>query len=554
MHITAIRRFIEDHPKVKVDHLTTSEINSAFVKPETKHTNQSYIQLYKDAQDPTTGIPLVSTATVFVSHAWRYAFYDVVVNVMEQYASRNPDAYFWFDLFTNNQNEVSSKDFDWFSQTFRNSIRDIGQVLLVLSPWNDPIPVQRAWCLFEIHNALEDSEVQLSIDLPSSEVEGFKAGVIEDEDSLIQVLSDVQAEQAEAKSSTDKELIFSVIQESDGGFQHVNQQVKKGLRSWYIEQLKILIKEEPDNSTLLLHSASIMESFDFFNDALFYYNEHLSITMKAFGEDHPDVATACNNMANVYQRKGQFDEAMEQYQKSLRITVDAFGENHERTGVIYNNIANVYGDQGEQGKALEFHRKNLKIELDTFGANSSQVADTYNNIACTYHEKDDLDEAIKYYNKSLTIKHDTLGENHPLVADSYSNMGCAYDSKGETDRALEYHQKSLAIRLEILGEKHSEVASSYNNIANAYESKGEFEEALEHHHKALTIKLELLGEVHPSVGDSYYNIAVLYKSQDDDNTALQFFQKSLQVRLETLGENHPDVVQSQESMTFCNIP
>ena len=72
-----------------------------------------------------------------MSHAWRYSFYDVVVDVMEQYAREFPDAYFWFDLFTNNQNEVSNKDFDWFCTTFRNGVRDIGQVLLALSPWNE---------------------------------------------------------------------------------------------------------------------------------------------------------------------------------------------------------------------------------------------------------------------------------------------------------------------------------------------------------------------------------------------------------------------------------
>ena len=36
-----------------------------------------------DLKDETAGVPLVSTATVFVCHAWRYAFYNVVVDVME---------------------------------------------------------------------------------------------------------------------------------------------------------------------------------------------------------------------------------------------------------------------------------------------------------------------------------------------------------------------------------------------------------------------------------------------------------------------------------------
>ena len=169
---------------------------------------------------------------------------------MEQYAEDHPDAYFWFDLFTNNQNEVANKDFDWFCSTFRNGIVDIGQVLLVLSPWDDPKPIKRCWCLFEIFNSLEESEVKFSINLPRAEVAELKSGIIKDAGCVIQALSDIQAEKAEAKSESDKEMIFDVIKKSSGGFPYVNKQVKTGLRSWYIDQLKLLIDKKPDHSTL----------------------------------------------------------------------------------------------------------------------------------------------------------------------------------------------------------------------------------------------------------------------------------------------------------------
>ena len=32
------------------------------------------------------------------TNAWKYKFYDIVVTVMEQRASTDPDTYFWFDL------------------------------------------------------------------------------------------------------------------------------------------------------------------------------------------------------------------------------------------------------------------------------------------------------------------------------------------------------------------------------------------------------------------------------------------------------------------------
>lgn len=200
----------------------------------------------------------MAPATVFVSHAWRYEFCDVVVNALEQHASEHPHSYFWFDLFTNNQNEVASKDFEWFSSTFREGVREIGQVLLVLSPWNDPIPIRRAWCLFEIFSALEDSNVTLHIKLPDRERTMLRSTLREDSKHVLQALSDIKAQNAEAKVERERDLIFDVIRSSAGGFSHVNSQVKKGLVDWYVSQLKILVDQTPDDYQLRLSCGKFM--------------------------------------------------------------------------------------------------------------------------------------------------------------------------------------------------------------------------------------------------------------------------------------------------------
>ena len=102
-----------------------------------------------------------------------------VVDVMEQYALEHLDVYFWFDLFTNDQNNVVDKDFDWFCKTFRGSIENIGEVLLVMSPWNDPTPIKRAWCLFEISSTLDmAATVKLTITSTSSGASSTLASTI----------------------------------------------------------------------------------------------------------------------------------------------------------------------------------------------------------------------------------------------------------------------------------------------------------------------------------------------------------------------------------------
>ena len=48
----------------------------------------------------------------------------------------------------------------------------------VFSPWNDPIPIQRAWCLYEIITAFEDSKITLHIKLPSTQSNSLKSNRI----------------------------------------------------------------------------------------------------------------------------------------------------------------------------------------------------------------------------------------------------------------------------------------------------------------------------------------------------------------------------------------
>ena len=116
-------------------------------------------------------------ATVFVSHAWSYPF-ETVCAVIESYskeltkranAKHHPGCamvkgkggrvafkpYFWFDIFTVNQFRASSYSQDFWTTTFKEHVKDIGHTLLVLHPWDRPIPLRRAWCVWEMYCTLE---------------------------------------------------------------------------------------------------------------------------------------------------------------------------------------------------------------------------------------------------------------------------------------------------------------------------------------------------------------------------------------------------------------
>lgn len=145
--MTFIRRFLQDHPRILIEKMTVSQINAYFVKLESAGTNKSYLHKFVGQRDEKR-VLFVDTATVFISYAWAYEFVTVVVDVMEQCYEEDPKCYFWFDLFTNDQNNVVNKDFQWFCNTFQGSIDAIGKVIVIICPWYNPIVLTRALMVF----------------------------------------------------------------------------------------------------------------------------------------------------------------------------------------------------------------------------------------------------------------------------------------------------------------------------------------------------------------------------------------------------------------------
>ncbi len=105
---------------------------------------------------------------------WRLPF----LALEHHFVASQPDIYIWFDLFSNNQHKAPNLPFEWWRDTFLNAIGKIGRVVMVLSPWNNPIPFTRAWCLWEIYCAVStESKFEVAItpdpDSPDSEETSF---------------------------------------------------------------------------------------------------------------------------------------------------------------------------------------------------------------------------------------------------------------------------------------------------------------------------------------------------------------------------------------------
>ena len=178
--LECLRSFREGHPELfhEDGHKTTTDACLKAVMPITKQarTSLSTVLKHLGAVDDEQK-PFVGPATVFVSHAWRYRALDVF-EAMEAFAAAQAvtdpsiTPYFWFDLFVNDQHEATSLPQLWWREAFLDGVRHIGHTCLVLAPWYDPIPLTRAWCLWEILSTMRMGAT-LTVQMVPTEAKSF---------------------------------------------------------------------------------------------------------------------------------------------------------------------------------------------------------------------------------------------------------------------------------------------------------------------------------------------------------------------------------------------
>ena len=103
----------------------------------------------------------------------------------------------WWDLFSINQHIETQWTFEWLSTTFMSAIQEIGRVVMVMSPWNNPIPYSRAWCVFEAYCAIFAEDTLFEIALSSKEEERFLNDMITLGNGVLnQMLADIRSEKS----------------------------------------------------------------------------------------------------------------------------------------------------------------------------------------------------------------------------------------------------------------------------------------------------------------------------------------------------------------------
>jgi len=499
---------------------TTTEVCEGILKPATAVTGTSFcVQEKHRGHAAAAGI---GVASIFVSHAWKYRFLDVVAALehwqQRKCPSESPPV-FWFDLFSNGQHGTSSRPFTWWTGCFRDNIRRLGHTLLVLQ-WAAPIPLTRMWCVWELASTASTG-ARLEVAMSPTEERAFLAALEAEYDTLVHKTCRVDVETAEAYNTADRERIREAVRASVG-FQDTNKLVIGQMREWMASAgMAALVTLPP-----LERAASRLQW----------------------------------NLARLLREQGRLEDAEPLYREAL--------ENCQRTRLqadplalaAANNLAVLLSERGKLSEAEILLRETLAGRRAALGCTHSDTLDTANNLANLLAELGGLKEAAGLHAEALAGRRVACGPAHVSTLASAAALGTVLQSLGQEDEADPLLREALAGRQAALGPSHPETLSSTNSLAVLMVSRGRLTEAEPLFRDALAARRRTQGDAHPATLSAIVNLAACLQDQlkssslaPSDRAALQhaaseLFTEALHRSRAALGDEHVATLHAAAAM------
>lgn len=520
MDITPIVQDVKEFPKlgIKLSYLqtliknlpederidsTTEDICEKFIKPITLPFKCTYCE-FLQCIDPS----VIGQSTVFISHAWKSRFFDVV-DALLHYFSDEPEIIIWLDLFSSNHHQTPDRSFEWWENTFKTGISEIGRTVMLLAPWGDFLPLTRTWCLWELYCTIA-AGCDFDIAISTKSEARFIAEMEEDATTVLRTLLEtIDAESSETSNPIDKEQLFNAMNQTIGFF-GMNKIIFELIRDWILENFR----QEYERR----------KSFLGLNDT--------------------ETLAAANTLANIYDDQGKFEEAEPLYVLCLGVLKENFGLDNPFTLTMMNNLASLYDSQGKSEEAKALYTECLEKQLEVLGLENADTLRTMSNLGLLYFTLEEYDKAEPLLSQCLAKRRETLGPEHVLTLRLITKLALLYDYMGRVEESETLYKESLSIQKELLGEDHLDTLETMSFLGLLYLSQGRCEEAEPILIECLEKRKDLLGWDSPTTLSSMQSLAVAYRDQGKFDDAKVLFLECIDRRKAVLGEDHPQTIMS----------
>ena len=455
----------------------------------------------------------VGTANVFFSHAWKFKFVDVV-SAMATFVERERSAgndkaiFFWMDCVVVDEHASQSFPPKWWETAFAQAVASIGHTCLMMTPWDAPIVITRAWCLWEIYCTMEAERdgCRLTLALSPAEEDAFLAALVTDGvEAVLKPFAAIDCRLAEATNPDDLAKIQEAIS-SGPGHDRLNAGILKRLRQWVTEVV-----------------AARLDTFG------------------SGQEQVPWNEAACQLALRFIQllvQQGRKSEALILIMEMLHVAAGQecvmdedgnptceFCPSHRPLGALTCHGTHLYGPEDKFVLDIKFRLPIcatmdskekvalVKILVDSYtsvdGADavSTLSAQTYRGFCLTSMEPQ---EALALFEELLPRMNRILGPLHRETLIAKINYGILLGSVLEDWKSAEpILKEAAAANVKALGKNHPDTLWVRGNLAQTLKKLGSFGAARLEYEAVVHGKIVQLGETHAETLTNMWNLALL---------------------------------------------
>lgn len=488
---------------------TQASLEALTVPSEDGEEGLSYAELaMRDGLVDVRGQPAFAKATHFVSHAWRYefrSFVEALQNWLEQSGTPEDGTYFWVDAFVVNQHTAQTYPQEWWSTRFMQAVGEIGNTILVLEPWHNPVPFTRAWVIWELY-CTSVTGARLHLTMRPQEMRDFNQTLVNSFERVQNMLSNLDVSKCEAFHQCDQEMIHGEIRRTIG-FSRLNELVQTRLQQWLAETARYRLAAMRAE----LHEAAV-------EDATQLQADRLKLQ---------------DNLARMLRESGNVAEAEADFRSLLKELQRVHGTDHASTLSCVNQLAVTLQKTGKLEEALLLHRDCLTRRLRLLGPQHADSLQSASNLAVLL-------------SRSAATSPAAFGEARGLFRQALAGRE---KTVGPSDVSTLYTVSSLG---KLLSEAPVGVASTQL-----------FAEAEALHQRAVRGLKAKLHEAHPITLAAMHAQAVHWlarynfvgEGEDADLKPLQDIAEQLRsvhaTRTEKLGRQHPDSIRTEQVLQDC---
>jgi len=419
------------------------------IKQKTKEDELSYAELMMRSRSEE-----IFNCNAYISHSWDIDFSETVraVEKFEEERTSNMKLFYFCDFVSINHWLIRSTD---EVHELRSLIGDVREMVVVLSPWDNPTFFHRTWFIFEIAQAIK-LKTHLSIVLPPSEYKPLKTQIRKDFGRILKAINGIDSKTAKASENSTMEYLQQIIENELGGFSACTRQVGSRLKRWLAWHILEVDDEKVPNEFPNLHF--LLKAADFLQDKSEFCQRRALKMLDEFGNvrGNEDNLKAKMLSARILCNLEELEQSERCTQQILR-NIWTWDEEKEWVRIehraevvkLIDLLAEIKSKLGKKKKAIWVQERAIALSALWFGKDSKS------HWACREH----LGTMLMNYNKfedakcvledCLTVAQnkdwDKTESDRVVMALTKSRLGMCLYREGEYQEARLFVDEALEV-------------------------------------------------------------------------------------------------------------